>query len=637
MKDGFIKVSACPVKIKVADVAYNAEQIISAVKVSAAKNVRLLVLPELCITGYSCGDLFFQSVLLKNAEEALVHIIKETKDTDTLCVVGLPLERFGKIYNCAAVFHSGRLLGIVPKTSIPMYSEFYEGRQFAAAPDKTCEVAVGDMKCPFGTKLLFSADNMQNFTLAVEICEDLWSLTPPALSHAAAGASIIANPSASNETIGKADYRRDMIKNLSAKALCAYIYCGSADGESTTDMVFGGHSLVAENNSILSENELFSFSPATSELDLQRLAGERRRITTFPAENTDGYTTVNFSFKSVNETELTRFVPAYPFIPVDKNSRDGRCELILSMQAQGLKKRIEHTCAKTVVVGLSGGLDSTLALLVMVEAMKQCGRDLKDIIAVTMPCFGTTSRTKNNALTLAKALGTSVMEVDITKSVRQHLSDIGHDEADHSVTYENAQARERTQVLMDIANKNGGMVVGTGDLSELALGWATYNGDHMSMYGVNASVPKTLIRHIVSYCAETAETDEIRDTLCDILDTPVSPELLPAENGEISQKTEDLVGPYALHDFFLYNGIRWGFAPKKVYRLAKYAFAGEFDDETVKKWLKIFYRRFFNQQFKRSCLPDGPKVGSVSLSPRGDWRMPSDAVAALWLKEIDEI
>lgn len=650
MKDGFVKVEASPVKIRVADVEYNKAQIISKIRQSDANGVRLLVLPELCLTGYTCGDLFFQSVLLDGAKDALKEILEQTADTDTVAVIGLPMKNNGKIYNCAAVIHGGRLLGVVPKKHIPMYNEFYEGRQFAPGPEYSA-IYLWDEPVFFGTDIIFAAENMPEFRLSVEICEDLWSHCPPSVSHAAAGATIIANPSASNETIGKYEYRHDMVKGLSARLLCGYVYSGSCEGESTTDMVFGGHCIVAENNAILDESKAFEYQPAVSELDLQRLEGERRHITTFPAEKqfshqtTYGHTRIQqkchaierFAFKPLTKTSLTRFIPSLPFVPQDKNFRDQRCELIIAMQSEGLKKRIEHTGTKTVVVGLSGGLDSTLALLIMVSAMKKCGRDTKDIIAVTMPCFGTTSRTKNNAVSLAEALGVTLVEIDISESVRRHLTDIGHPESDHSVTYENAQARERTQVLMDIANKTGGMVVGTGDLSELALGWATYNGDHMSMYGVNASVPKTLIRHIVRYCADTSDSDILKSTLLDILDTPVSPELLPAENGVISQKTEDLVGPYELHDFFLYNGVRWGFPPKKVFRLAEYAFAGEYDRETIKKWMRVFYSRFFAQQFKRSCLPDGPKIGSVTLSPRGDWRMPSDASCALWLKEIDEM
>lgn len=637
MKDGFIKAAAASVKIKVADVEYNKVQIVDAINNAQQQGIRLLVLPELCITGYTCGDLFIQPVLLNAAEAALSYILDRTADTDVVVVLGLPVLLRDKLYNCAAVVHGGKLLGIVPKSHLPMYGEFYEGRHFTPAPEQIATVNLCGSSVPFGTDLIFAAENLPDFRLAVEICEDLWSYNPPSTRHAASGATVIANPSASNETIGKAAYRRALLETASARLLCAYVYAGSADGESTGDLVFGGHNLIAENGTLLAESDAFAYAPAVCEIDLQRLIGERRRMNTFPAKASDTHTLVPFSFRTIDETTLTRHIPALPFVPQEETSLGERCALILTMQAQGLRKRIEHTNARSLVVGLSGGLDSTLALLVMVEAMKRCGRDLQDIIAVTMPCFGTTKRTKSNAALLSQSLGVRLLEINITDAVRQHFADIGQAEEDHSVTFENAQARERTQVLMDIANKNGGLVVGTGDLSELALGWATYNGDHMSMYGVNASVPKTLIRHIVRYCADTTDNPTLRTTLLDILDTPVSPELLPAKDGEIAQKTEDLVGPYDLHDFFLYYSIRWGFSPKKVFRLAMYAHAEHYDRETILKWLKIFYRRFFNQQFKRSCLPDGPKIGSVSLSPRGDWRMPSDACAALWLKELDEL
>ncbi len=636
MKDGFIKVAAASVDIRVADCGYNKTAIIEKAREAAALGVKVLVLPELCVTGYTCGDLFSQKTLLDAAGAAVNEIASMTTGLDMVFTVGLPLRHHGKLYNCAAVLHAGRVLGFVPKSHIPMYNEFYEGRNFNAAPAENSTVRFFGQEVPFGTHLLFEAANLPECVFGVEVCEDLWAPCPPCISLAAAGATLILNLSASNETIGKREYRREMVKSMSARLLCGYLYASAGAGESTTDMVFGGHCILAENDAILDETTLFKPGMAISEVDLSRLCSERRRMTTYPAAENSGFSVVRFNFR-IEKTLLTRFVPSRPFVPADGKNRAERCELILSMQAEGLRKRLQHTKAASAVVGLSGGLDSTLALLVTVRAMRALGRPMKDITAVTMPCFGTTNRTKNNATTLAEALGVTLLTIDITAAVRQHLADIALPESDRSVAFENTQARERTQVLMDIANKDGGMVIGTGDLSELALGWATYNGDHMSMYAVNAGVPKTLVRHIVRYAADTAEEEALRAVLLDILDTPVSPELLPPEGGEISQKTEDLVGPYELHDFFLYNGIRWGFPPAKVLRLAEYAFGEEYDRETILSWLKVFYRRFFAQQFKRSCLPDGPKIGSVTLSPRGDWRMPSDACAALWLEEIERL
>lgn len=636
MKDGFIKVAAASVDIRVADCGYNKTAIIEKAREAAALGVKVLVLPELCVTGYTCGDLFSQKTLLDAAGAAVNEIASMTTGLDMVFTVGLPLRHHGKLYNCAAVLHAGRVLGFVPKSHIPMYNEFYEGRNFDAAPAETSTIRFFGQEVPFGTHLLFEAANLPECIFGVEICEDLWAPCPPCISLAAAGATLILNPSASNETIGKREYRREMVKSMSARLLCGYLYASAGAGESTTDMVFGGHCILAENDAILDETSLFKPGMAISEVDLSRLCSERRRMTTYPAAESSGFSVVRFNFR-IEKTLLTRFVPSRPFVPADGKNRAERCELILSMQVEGLRKRLQHTKAASAVVGLSGGLDSTLALLVAVRAMRALCRPMKDITAVTMPCFGTTNRTKNNATTLAEALGVTLLTIDITAAVRQHLADIALPESDRSVAFENAQARERTQVLMDIANKDGGMVIGTGDLSELALGWATYNGDHMSMYAVNAGVPKTLVRHIVRYAADTAEEEALRAVLLDILNTPVSPELLPPEGGEISQKTEDLVGPYELHDFFLYNGIRWGFPPAKVLRLAEYAFGEEYDRQTILSWLKVFYHRFFAQQFKRSCLPDGPKIGSVTLSPRGDWRMPSDACATLWLEEIERL
>ena len=619
MKDGFIKVGTATPKIKTADTQYNADGIISCIEQAAEKGAKLLVLPELCLTGYTCGDLFLQKTLIDSAWEQLLRIKDKTSSLGIIAVVGLPVLRGGKLINAAAVLYGGEILGVVGKRYLPNYNEFYEKRHFSPCED---------------APVIFRCKELPEFSFGVEICEDLWAAQPPSEQLAAAGAHIILNLSASNEMIGKAEYRRSLVTGQSGRLICGYLYSSAGDGESTTDMVFSGHSLIAENGALLTETKLFENEMLISEIDVLRLAGERRKNTTFPAEQTTN--TVEFSMP-LSETKITRFISPSPFVPHDDGDRAKRCENILLMQSAGLQKRVEHTAAKSLVIGISGGLDSCLALLVSVRAMDRLNRSRKDVIAVTMPCFGTTSRTKNNAVSLCEALGATLRETDITKSVEQHFLDIGHDPQDQNVVYENAQARIRTLVLMDIANETGGLVVGTGDLSELALGWATYNGDHMSMYGVNAGVPKTLVRHIVRYYADSAESENLRKVLYDILDTPVSPELLPAENGEISQKTEDLVGPYELHDFFLYYAVRWGFSPKKVYRLAKPAMEGRYEDEVILKWLKSFYRRFFAQQFKRSCLPDGPKIGSVTLSPRGDWRMPSDACANIWLKELEEL
>lgn len=634
MKDGFIKVAACTPEARVADCAYNAAQIIRAVHIAAERRVKLLVFPELSITAYTCGDLFLQPALLQSALDALETIRRETAGTPMLFTVGLPLRHHGKLYNCAAVLCSGRILGFVPKTRLPNYGEFYEQRHFTPAPAQMDTVCLQNRDIPFGTDLLFCCAQLANLRVAVEICEDLWSPDSPGARHAAAGATVLLNLSASDETVGKAAYRRMLVESQSARLICGYLYADAGEGESTTDLVFAAHNLIAENGALLSESRPFASGFAESELDVDKIAAERARMTTFPAYKDDGYLQIPFLLE-MDETQLTRPISPTPFIPAGQAERESCCEDILRIQSHGLKKRLAHANAKTAVVGISGGLDSALALLAAVRAMDLLGRPRTDIIAVTMPCFGTTNRTKQNAQLLCDHLGTSFREVSIQNAVRQHFADIGHDGQTLDVTYENAQARERTQVLMDIANMTGGLVIGTGDLSELALGWATYNGDHMSMYGVNGSVPKTLVRHLVAYEASRTKDDQLARALLDILDTPVSPELLPpAENGEIRQKTEDLVGPYELHDFFLYYAIRWGFGPKKILRLARYAFGESYSGDTLQKWLKNFYRRFFAQQFKRSCLPDGPKVGSVALSPRGDWRMPSDACNASWLQEF---
>ena len=638
MRDGFLKAAAFSPALRVADCAYNTQQIIAQLKDAAARGVKLAVFPEFCLTGYTCGDLFLQHTLQQGALTGLQSILDASRELDVVALVGLPLLVRGKLYNVAAVLCRGRLLGLVPKTYLPNYGEFYEKRQFTPGSTEVEWVTVCGQQVPFGTSLLFRCCEMPSFVLGVEICEDLWSALPPSTFHALAGATVVANLSASDETVGKAEYRRALVQNQSARLLCGYLYASAGHGESTQDMVFGGHDLIAENGTLLSEALPFAGGWAETEIDCQRMESERARNTSFEP-SAEGYQTVEFHLEPT-ETPLTRWVDPTPFVPHDQRLRAQRCELILKMQADGLAKRLEHARAKTAVIGISGGLDSCLALLVAVRAMKQLGRPTTDVLAVTMPCFGTTRRTRSNAEILCDELHVSFREIDIAATVHSHFADIGQDEKVLDVTFENGQARVRTLELMDLANRTGGLVVGTGDLSELALGWATYNGDHMSMYGVNASVPKTLVRHLVQYEADIAASETLKTVLLDILDTPVSPELLPAkENGDIAQKTEDLVGPYELHDFYLYHVLRFGFGPEKIFRLAKAAFAGraEYPDSVLYKWLRNFYWRFFAQQFKRSCLPDGPKVGSVTLSPRGDWRMPSDAAAALWLAELEQI
>ena len=636
MRQGFIKVAALTPKVKVADTTYNREQICMLIDEAQEKSAKILVFPELCITGYTCGDVFYQELLLREAKKELLAIAKYTERKDCLVFVGLPLEHQGKLYNVAAAIAQGKVLGLVPKTHIPNYNEFYERRHFVSGMKQPVPVALDeDIIVPMGTQILFQCRQMPALKIAAEICEDVWAPNPPGVDHALAGATVLVNLSASDETTGKDIYRKSLVTGQSGRLICGYIYCSAGDGESTQDVVYSGHNLIAENGSLLAESRRFCNESIYTELDIARLNEERRRMSTFPASN-ETYINIEFSLKE-EQTELTRFVDPAPFVPGNKADREKRCEEIFMIQAMGLKKRLEHTNAATAVVGISGGLDSTLALLVMVKAFDLLNRDHKDIVAVTMPGFGTTDRTYDNAVSLIKSLGATFREVSIVDSVRTHFRDIGQDEAVHDVTYENGQARERTQILMDIANKSGGMVIGTGDMSELALGWATYNGDHMSMYGVNASVPKTLVRHLVRYYADTCGDETLQKVLYDVLDTPVSPELLPPEDGKISQKTEDIVGPYELHDFFLYYILRFGCTPKKIYRLAKYAFDGTYDTETIQKWLKTFYRRFFSQQFKRSCLPDGPKVGTVAVSPRGDLRMPSDASARIWMEELDHL
>ena len=636
MRQGFIKVAALTPKVTVADTQANRKEICRLMDEAEAKGAKILVFPELCITGYTCGDLFYQQVLLREAKKELLAIAKYTQRKDYLAFVGLPLEYNGKLYNVAAAVTQGKVLGLVPKTHIPNYNEFYERRHFAPGMKQPVPVALDeDTVVPMGTRVLFKCRQMPELKIGAEICEDVWAPNPPGVEHALAGATLLVNLSASDETTGKDMYRKSLVTGQSGRLICGYVYCSAGDGESTQDVVYSGHNLIAENGTLLAESRRFCNESIYTELDMVRLNEERRRMSTFMTSD-ESYINVEFSLKE-EKTELTRFVDPAPFVPGNKADREKRCEEIFMIQAMGLKKRLEHTHAATAVVGISGGLDSTLALLVMVKAFDLIGKDHKDIVAVTMPGFGTTDRTYDNAVSLIKSLGATFREVSIVDSVRVHFKDIGQDEAVHDVTYENGQARERTQILMDIANKSGGMVIGTGDMSELALGWATYNGDHMSMYGVNASVPKTLVRHLVCYYADTCADETLQKVLYDVLDTPVSPELLPPEDGKISQKTEDIVGPYELHDFFLYYILRFGCTPKKIYRLANYAFAGTYDTETIQKWLKTFYRRFFSQQFKRSCLPDGPKVGTVAVSPRGDLRMPSDASARIWMEELEHL
>lgn len=635
MKDGFIKVAAGTPKIRVADCRYNAEQCFTLMREAYRQGVRVLALPELCLTGYTCGDLFLQSTLLSGAEAALYTVLEATRSLDMVTALGLPVAYENKVYNCAAVIHKGRLLALVPKSHLPNYGEFYEERWFTANPVMGGSLQLCGQQAGLHPCCILRCRDYPEFSIGVELCEDLWAADPPSRTLAVSGATIILNLSASDEVVGKAEYRRQLVTGQSARLICGYVYTDAGEGESSTDMVFAGHNLIAENGVLLAERR-FATGLTVSEVDVLRLVSERRRLNTFPAR-TDHPCACTLFDMDLSTTTLTRYISPAPFVPEDAADRAARCEEILLIAAMGLKKRLEHTGARTAVVGLSGGLDSTLAVLITMIAMKLLNRPSEDVIAVTMPAFGTTDRTRDNAVELAGRLGATLKRIDISHSVRSHFADIGQSMDNHDVTFENGQARERTQVLMDIANQTGGFVVGTGDLSELALGWATYNGDHMSMYGVNASIPKTLVRHLVSYVSDDkAEEDEqLSHVLADILDTPVSPELLPAVGGRISQKTEDLVGPYELHDFFLYYAIRWAFPPRKVLRLAEYAFGMRYDHVTILKWLKTFYRRFFSQQFKRSCLPDGPKVGSVTLSPRGDWRMPSDAVAALWLAELE--
>ena len=642
MRDGFVKVAAVTPEVRVADVAFNVDACVAeASRACTEDGAAVVVLPELAITGYTCEDLFWQDALLDAAERGLADFVARTADLDALLLVGVPVRVNAKLYNCCAVVASGTILGVVPKLHIPTYNEFYEGRHFVPGTADVVPVDVaGQLDVPFGTSQLFSCEELPELVVAAEICEDLWVPEPPSIRHALAGATLVCNLSASNALVGKADYRRELVRGQSARLVCGYVYASAGAGESTQDLVFSGHDLVAENGRLLAEGAPFGGGRAVSEVDVRQLAAERRRMSTFQtaanAAQLD-YHVSRFTL-DVHHVHLTRWVDPHPFVPSDPTRRAERCEDVFAIQAHGLAKRLAHTGSRRAVIGLSGGLDSTLALLVTVRAFDLLDLPRTGVVAVTMPGFGTTDRTHDNATKLADALGVELREIAIGDAVLQHFSDIGHDESVHDVTYENSQARERTQILMDVANQDGGLVIGTGDLSELALGWATYNGDHMSMYAVNASVPKTLVRHLVRYVADTCGSADEKDVLLDVLDTPVSPELLPATgDGKIAQRTEDLVGPYELHDFFLYEVLRHGAGPRKVFRLARHALGETYDDATILSWLRVFYRRYFAQQFKRSCLPDGPKVGSAAVSPRGDLRMPSDACSTLWLAELEAL
>lgn len=635
MKHGFIKVAAITPKIRVADPIYNSEAVCTEIDHAVEHGAKIIVFPELCLTGYTCQDLFLEDTLLLAAQDALRHILKYTENMDALIFVGMPFLKEQKLYNVAAVLQKGKLLGIVPKTCLPNYAEFYELRHFEnQVQDKQCQF--DGKEIPFGTKLLFTCENLQGLTVAAEICEDGWTADTPGTRHAMAGADVLVNLSASNETVGKSEYRRMLVQATSARLLCGYIYASAGSGESTQDLVFSGHNLISENGTLLAESECFTEGAIYGDLDIHRLCMERRRMNTFVQADCSVYTKIPFRME-MEHTKLERRFNPMPFVPQDLHARKVRCEEIMSLQVHGLKKRYEHTGCKSAVIGVSGGLDSTLALLVTAKAFDILGLPRTQITTVTMPCFGTTDRTYQNACGLAEVLGTTLREVKIAEAVNIHFRDIGHDSEKRDVTYENSQARERTQVLMDIANQTAGLVIGTGDMSELALGWATYNGDHMSMYGVNAGVPKTLVRYLIRNYADNCEQGELQLILKDILDTPVSPELLPPKDGKIAQVTEDLVGPYELHDYFMYYMLRMHYEPEKIYRIARRSFYGKYTDQEILKWLKTFYRRFFAQQFKRSCLPDGPKIGSVALSPRGDLRMPSDACANVWLTQLEEL
>lgn len=634
MKDGFIKCAAAGIKIQVANSEYNSQVIMDKMDECANKGAKVIVFPELALSGYTCGDLFYHEQLIKSCKEELKRIIAYSADVDALVFVGFPFEWKGNLYNAAAVISGGELLGIVPKTEMAGVDGSSEMRYFTSGQKEVVSVLFDGKAVPFGTNQLFETED--GLCIGCEIGGDLCATINPGTYHVLAGANVLVNLSASNEVIGRSQFRRQLLKATSSRLLCGYVYAGAGEGESTQDVVFGGHNVIAETGTILAESERFAGQTIYGDIDIARIKNARRKNSSFKVDVTAEYTRTELAL-DIEETKLDRTFARFPFVPKDENEREQRCEEIFAIQANGLKKRLEHTNCRSAVVGVSGGLDSTLAMLVTVRAFDLLNLDRSNIMAITMPCFGTTDRTYDNACLLAKTLGCSLQEVDIKKAVTQHFEDIGQSMDNHDVTYENAQARERTQVLMDIANQCGGMVIGTGDLSELVLGWATYNGDHMSMYGVNGAIPKTLVRHLVRYYAECCSESDLQKVLLDVLDTPVSPELLPPVDGVIAQKTEDLVGPYELHDFFIYYMLRHGFSPSKIYRIAKQTFAGEYDDATILKWLKKFYYRFFSQQFKRSCLPDGPKVGTVGVSPRGDLSMPSDASVAAWMAEVDSL
>lgn len=638
--DGFLQVAAITPDVRVADTVYNTEEIIKHIQQESMEGSKICVFPELSITAYTCGDLFFQNTLLESAKRGLLQILEASMGSDMLIFVGLPWQYSGKLYNVCACIQNGKILALIPKTHLPNYNEFYEKRYFTQGMQQTVYIEFAEQKIPMGTNILLSCSTFSNCMIAAEICEDIWVANSPSIWHTMAGANIIVNLSASNEMVGKAKYREELVKNQSAKLSCAYIYANAGDGESTQDLVFSGHNMIAENGNILAKSKRFVNGSIRTEIDLERLEGEKRKRGT-PYDDISKYTKVEFYWdsKKIIEKEylIYRKINPRPFIPEDIISIKERCEEILMIQAMGLKKRLQHIGTKCVVLGISGGLDSTLAILVCAKAFDLLGLSRSGIHAITMPGFGTSDRTYDNACKLTQILGANLEEISIVEAVKQHLQDIRHDIQLQNITYENAQARERTQILMDIANRDHGLVIGTGDLSELALGWATYNGDHMSMYAVNSSIPKTLIRYLVKHYADTSKDKNIQQILLDILDTPVSPELLPLKDGKISQKTEDLVGPYDLHDFFLYYIFRFGFSASKIYRLTEMAFQKEYDKKEIYKWLFTFYHRFFSQQFKRSCLPDGPKVGSISLSPRGDWRMPSDAAVKIWIQELEKM
>lgn len=633
MKDGYIRIACASFEMDLANCPKNADAIIAQAREAYEHKSQVVVFSELTLTGYTIEDLFFQKRVLNESKIQLAHILEATQDMDMVIVIGMPLDYKNKLYNVAVVMHEGEILGVVPKTYLPNYHEFYEARHFASGAEVCDDIMLCDQEVPFGPELIFSDENHPWLKMGVEICEDVWAPATPSTKLCTNGATLIVNPSASNNLTSKSDYRRLLINATSARLVCGYAYCNAGLGESTTDVVFSGHHLIYENGAKLAESTQYQADIVYGDLDLSKIVTERLEMTTYPNDD-DGYQNIPFALED-QDLDLQRFYDPYPFVPSDPEGRAMRCEEVFNIQMHGLMQRLKAAHIKKVVIGISGGLDSTLALLVAYKAYQALNYPVTDIIAITMPCFGTTSRTKNNALTLMDELGVTSKTVDIGEAVMKHFSDINHNPDIHDVTYENCQARERTQVLMDMANQEGGIVIGTGDLSEVALGWSTYNGDHMSMYAVNVSVPKTLVRYLVDYVSSLYHGEVLEDTLQDILKTPVSPELLPADDNKITQKTEDIVGPYELHDFFLYQHARFHYEPSKMMRIAKHTYGDKYDDATLEKWLKLFYRRFFTQQFKRSCIPDGPKVGSVALSPRGDWRMPSDADVTMWLDALN--